>query len=154
MTTKLHYIIDSHITPTSSEEKERVVNVLKDVFAAFNSRAGFVELIKPHVTGNTGPIEIKVLSWAIEVGRRFGRIHMHVILQVNHKAKFSLTSERDGINVTRRFKAWLIDRLPWLYANSDYYREYTTPYVRIYLADSSAENYAQKDRDDDSAADS
>lgn len=154
MTTKLHFIADTKIAPKSTEEETRVTGVLKQLFSQFNSRVGFAELIRPHITGSRGGMKAKVLSWAVERGSRYSRIHMHIVLQITHNGKFSLTSEIDGLNITPRFKDWLMERLPWLKPNSEYTREHTTPYVRVNLADSSAENYTTKNRDDGDDTDS
>jgi hypothetical protein len=148
MTTKLHIVCDTHIQPKTTDEEARVVKSLTQLIHDMNTKASYTDLILPHMGDGTKLLGVRMLSWAVESGTKYARLHFHCVLQITHTGRFLLTAS-DGINSTERFREWIVDRLPWLKPNSVYYRETTTPYVRVHLGDSTAENYATKDRDDD-----
>jgi hypothetical protein len=143
--TKLHIVVDTHITPKTSEEEDRVAGILRQIIADINTKQGYIDLLVPHLKRGTKLVKAQMLSFSIEKGDARNSLHFHAVVSITHTGQFLLTSELDGVNITGRFIQWITDRLPWLKPNSAYYREFTTPYVRVHLADSTAENYAAKD---------
>jgi hypothetical protein len=152
--TKLSILVDTHIVPTSSVEEKSVTDVLRNLLDTLNTKASYLELFVPHLSQGTKLREVRMLSSAIETGTKYNRLHFHCVIQITHTGKFLLTSDIDGINITGRIREWVIERLPYLSKSSDESdesallahesRSQTLPFVRVNLADSSAENYATK----------
>lgn len=151
--TKLSVLVDTHIVPTSSVEEKSVTDVLRTLLDTLNTKASYLELFVPHLSQGTKLREVRMLSSAIETGTKYNRLHFHCVIQITHSGKFLLTSEQDRINITGRIREWVIERLPYLSTSSDENsstasehesRSQTLPFVRVNLADSSAENYATK----------
>ncbi len=150
--TKLSILVDTHIVPTSSVEEKSVTDVLRTLLDTLNTKASYLELFVPHLSQGTKLREVRMLSSAIESGTKYSRLHFHCVIQITHSGKFLLTSEQDGINITGRIREWVIERLPYLSTSgtessspSEHEsRSQTLPFVRVNLADSSAENYATK----------
>lgn len=149
--TKLSVLVDTHIVPTSSVEERSVTAILRNLLDTLNTKASYLELFVPHLSQGTKLREVRMLSSAIESGTKYNRLHFHCVIQITHTDKFLLTSGDDGINITGRIREWVIERLPYLSKSSDESaspsdesRSQTLPFVRVNLADSSAENYATK----------
>jgi hypothetical protein len=150
--TKLSILVDTHIVPTSSVEEKSVTGVLRNLLDTLNTKASYLELFVPHLSQGTKLREVRMLSSAIETGTKYNRLHFHCVIQITHTGKFLLTSGEDGINITGRIREWVIEKLPYLSKSgnesstaSEYEsRSQTLPFVRVNLADSSAENYATK----------
>lgn len=146
--TKLNILCDTHIVPKTTDEERRVTGVLRQILNKLNTKETYLELFTSHLQGRTKLKNVTMLVSSIEKGTKRNSLHFHCVIQIEHSGMFVLTGN-DGINITGRATQWVIDNLPWLTPNSVYFREYTTPYVRVNLADSSAENYALKNNDDD-----
>ena len=142
--TDLHLIVDTHIAPKSDEEARYVSDELRRLIDTINSKEGYTALIMPHMDVGTKLKAVRLISWQVEAGTKYNRLHLHAVLSVKHTGKMLLKAN-DDVNITTRFKVFIKERLPWLNdPNSPYYREQTAPYVKVNLADASGKNYASK----------
>jgi hypothetical protein len=143
--TKLSILVDTHVTPKSTTEEKEITAVLRSLLNNLNTKPAYVELLVPHLKRGTKLTEVRMLSSSIESGTKYSRLHCHCVIQINHTGTFLLTSDIDGINITGRVRDWVISQLPYLSSVDDENEhQQTLPFVRVNLADSSAENYATK----------
>lgn len=133
--TRLHCVIDSHITPTSDAEKQSVSETLLELVRdQLNSKSGYVSVLVPHLRPPARLRNVTLLNATVEQGSRYNRLHVHFVLSIVHTGVFELTACGDGVNIYERLAGWVEQHLPWT----------TRPYVSVRLLDTRAQNYAAK----------
>lgn len=137
--TQLHCVIDSHIKPSNASEEDYVKTALLEIVRdKLNSKAGYGAVLAPHIEPPGRLLTVTMMSIGAEVGDRFGRVHVHYVMEVKHSSNFLLTAA-DGKNIYERICEWVTPRLPWN----------ARPYVSVRLLDTRAQNYAAKNATND-----
>lgn len=129
--TDLMVLVDPHIVPADDTETALLSAQLMSAARAF---------VTPAVLKATIPCEnpnklkrAQLLGASVEIGERYGRIHIHFNLNLTHETKIYLKHPGDGKTINNEVQEWFNERLG------------KSCFVSVRLADTGrAKNYATK----------
>ena len=142
--TKLHIMVDSHVTPTDDDEKQYFADSLSNIIDELDTKQAYIDCFVPHLSKDTKLRGVQMLASSVDQGGRYGHIHCHIVVLIRHSNRFDLQAA-DGMNITTRMVNWVTARCSWLADSSPYYRPDTLPYVNVVLVPAYGENYVAKD---------
>lgn len=127
--TEFIILVDTHYKPKTPLEEETLTQELLDAVKEFTSVPVLRRVL---LCEDASKLRRKQLTGAsVELGDRYGRIHVHFVLNLEHQTTVYL-AHPDGRTVNRQFQDWFNERLG------------TNTFVSVSLGDTRAKNYATK----------
>jgi len=129
--TDLMITVDPHVVPADETETTQIANQLKAAVTAFVT-APVLKAVLP--CGDPSKLRrAQLIGFAVEIGEKYGREHVHFNLNLTHRTKIYL-KHPDGRTINDEVQKWFNERLG------------RSCFVSVRLAETGrAKNYATKD---------
>lgn len=107
--TDVSVMINTHIKPKSEGEKELIIKELDRVLTKFYTKPILNKLILR--TADTELVKVTMTGDSVEQGKKFGQMHIHFNLSIEHNGAVLLKDGEKAINTV--FKQWWDSQFEW-----------------------------------------
>lgn len=102
--TALDVVLDPHVKPESDDDQEEWTNKLLDAVKSFATGRALREAIPCEDPAKLRKVRITAAS--VELGDRYGRVHVHFNLTIEHETLVYLKSPHDEREINRTIADW------------------------------------------------
>lgn len=102
--TALDVVVDPHVKPESDDDQEAWSDKLMDAVRAFATGRALREALP--CEDPTKLKKVRITAASVELGDRYGRVHVHFNITIEHETLVYLKSPHDDREINRTIAAW------------------------------------------------